>query len=91
METVFTLCGSSLSQRSGLKRVGEERKGEEDVRTSSNCLQFRPLGHGGRQIEKLLFCISSDKKLPSGHLNWNHKGAMCYESQVSIMQCHIVD
>ena len=29
-------------------RWGEERKGEEDVRTSSNCLQFRPLGHGGR-------------------------------------------
>lgn len=38
---------SSLSQRLGLKRVGEERKGEEDVRTSSNCLQFRPLGRGG--------------------------------------------
>lgn len=33
---------------SGLKRLGEERKGEEDVRTSSNCLQFRPLAHGGR-------------------------------------------
>lgn len=27
--------------------IGEERKGEEDVRTSSNCLQFRPLGRGG--------------------------------------------
>lgn len=43
-----THCRLPPSQRLGLKRVGEERKGEEDVRTSSNCLQFRPSGHGGR-------------------------------------------
>lgn len=45
---IRSLCGSSLSQSLGLKHVGEERKGEEDVRTSSNCLQFHPSGHGGR-------------------------------------------
>lgn len=53
-------------------RCGKERE-EEDVRTSSNCLQFRPGGLGGRhwyKIEKLLFCISSDKKWPSVQLNW---------------------
>lgn len=55
----------SRSKGLGLKSVGEERKEEEDVRTSSNCLQFRPLGHGGRgwtEMEKLLFCISPNKK-----------------------------
>lgn len=46
-------------RRLGLKRVGEERKEEEDVRTSSNCSQFRSFGRGGRRWSKWRSCCSA--------------------------------
>lgn len=59
---------SPLGRRLGLKRVGEERKGEEDVRTSSNLFTVSPFGtrwSSRAENEKPLFCISFGKNYRS--------------------------
>lgn len=71
-----TLCGSSLEPVVGIEtcRWGKERRGGcENFLKLFAVSPFRTRWSSLVEIEKLLFCISSDKKWLSVYLNWHSR------------------